>query len=99
MQTLNIVDFIVFSLAIYRATRLVTQDEVFSNVRNKIWNRYPPETTRIGYLFTCEWCSSVWLGLGFATWYTIDATTFRFFAVALALSAMAGLLTAYENKE
>jgi phage shock protein PspC (stress-responsive transcriptional regulator) len=41
----------------------------------------------------------VWLGLGFATWYTIDATTFRFFAVALALSAMAGLLTAYENKE
>jgi hypothetical protein len=99
MQTLNIVDFIVFSLATYRATRLITRDEIFSNLRNKFWNRYPPETTRLGYLATCEWCSSIWVGLVFSVWYTIDADTFRFFAVALALSALAGLLTAYENRD
>lgn len=92
-------DFIVFSLAIYRATRLVTRDEIFSGLRNRIWNRFPPETTKTGYLFTCEWCSSVWLGLAFVSWYTINAESFRLIAYALALSAMAGLLTAYENRD
>lgn len=92
-------EFIVFSLATYRATRLVTRDEIFQTLRNRIWKRFPPETTKTGYLFTCEWCSSVWLGLVFTAWYTINAETFRFFAVALALSAIAGLLTAYENRD
>ena len=96
---MTILEFIVFSLATYRATRLVTRDEIFSDTRNRIWNRFPPETTKTGYLFTCEWCSSVWLGLVFASWYTISSNTFRFFAVALALSAVAGLLTAYENRD
>jgi hypothetical protein len=42
---------------------------------------------------------SIWVGLVFASWYTINADTARFFAVAFALSAIAGLLTAYEDKE
>jgi hypothetical protein len=96
---MTILDFIIFSLATYRATRLITRDEIFQSLRNRIWNRFPPETTKTGYLLTCEWCSSVWLGLAFVSWYTIDASSFRFFAVALSLSATAGLLTAYENRD
>jgi hypothetical protein len=98
MQTLNIVDFIVFSLAIYRATRLVTQDEIFSNVRNRIWNRYPPETTRIGYLFTCEWCMSIWVASLLQLSRMIIPTPTYVFEVVLAASAIAGLLTAHEDK-
>ena len=98
MSTLNILDFILLALATYRVTRLLVRDTIFASLRNRIWNRYPPETTRRGYLLTCEWCTSVYIGLGFATWYTISSEVVRFFAVALALSAIAGLLTAYEDR-
>jgi hypothetical protein len=98
MSTLNILDFILLALATYRVTRLLVRDTIFASLRNRIWNRYPPETTKRGYLLTCEWCTSVYVGLGFATWYTISSEVVRFFAVALALSAIAGLLTAYEDR-
>lgn len=98
MSALNILDFILLALATYRVTRLLVRDTIFASLRNRIWNRYPPETTRRGYLLTCEWCTSVYVGLGFATWYTISSEVVRFFAVALALSAIAGLLTAYEDR-
>jgi hypothetical protein len=98
MTTLTTLDFILLALATYRVTRLLVRDTIFTNLRNRIWNRYPPETTRRGYLLTCEWCTSVYVGLGFATWYTISSEVVRFFAVALALSAIAGLLTAYEDR-
>ena len=93
------IDFIIFALATYRATRLVTTDEIFSNLRNRFWNRFPPETTKTGYLLTCEWCTSIWLGLLFSFCYTISSDVSRIFAVALALSALAGLLTAYERRD
>lgn len=98
MSALNILDFILLALATYRVTRLLVRDTIFASLRNRIWNRYPPETTRRGYLLTCEWCTSIYVGLGFATWYTISSEVVRFFAVALALSAIAGLLTAYEDR-
>lgn len=91
--------FTIYALATYRATRLITTDEIFSNLRNRYWNRFPPETTKLGYLVTCEWCSSIWVGLLFSAWYTINVSSFRFLAVALALSAMTGLLTAYEHRD
>ena len=96
---MSVFDFIILALATYRATRLVIEDEIFYSLRNKIFNRFPPESSKIGYLFTCPWCASIWLGLGFVSWYTINADTARFFAVALGLSAVAGLLTAYENRD
>ena len=98
MNALNILDFILLALATYRVTRLLIRDTIFANLRNKFWDRYPPETTKRGYLLTCEWCTSIYVGLGFATWYTISSEVVRFFAVALALSAIAGLLTAYEDR-
>lgn len=93
------IDFIIFALATYRLTRAIIQDEILSPLRARVFHKFPPETTKTGYLFTCEWCLSIWVGLGFAGWYTINADTARFFAVALALSAIAGLLTAHENRD
>jgi hypothetical protein len=91
-------DFIILALATYRVTRFLTTDHLFEGPREKIFNRYNPSTSKIGYLFTCEWCMSIWIGLGFVFWYTINQEFTRFFAVAFALSAIASLLSAYENK-
>lgn len=99
MQNFTFLAYIVFSLATYRATRLLTRDEILQSARNRIWKRFPPESTKVGYLLTCEWCVSIWVALAFTTWYTINESTFRFFAVALSLSAVTGLLTAYENRD
>lgn len=44
-------------LATYRLTRLVTTDRILDAPREWIVARYD----RLGYLATCDWCSSVWL--------------------------------------
>lgn len=49
--------------ATYRLTKLMLDDTIMDDVRNKIWDRYPPESTKIGYLFTCPWCMSIWAGI------------------------------------
>jgi hypothetical protein len=90
-------ELVVLSLATYRLTRLVTRDTVFSSVRNKVWERFPPESSKFGYLFTCEWCLSVWVAsLLFIS--AMISTVTVLLAVPFALSAIAGLLTAYEDK-
>lgn len=48
---------ILAALATYRATRLVTTDRIFAAPREWIEARYD----RLGYLVTCDWCSSIWL--------------------------------------
>lgn len=49
-------------VAVYRLTKLMLDDTIMDDIRNKIWDRYPPESTKIGYLFTCPWCMSIWAG-------------------------------------
>jgi hypothetical protein len=43
-----------------RLTRLVVDDAILNDARNKFYEKYPPESTKIGYLITCHACSSVW---------------------------------------
>jgi hypothetical protein len=90
-------ELVVLSLATYRLTRLVTRDTVFSSTRNKVWERFPPESSKLGYLFTCEWCLSVWVASLLFISAMINTVTVLL-AVPFALSAIAGLLTAYEDK-
>jgi hypothetical protein len=89
---------VILSLATYRATRLIIRDDIFQPVRERIWDRYPPETNKFGYLFTCEWCTSIWLGSLFVLWSIISPEVFELVALGLSASAVAGLLTAYEDK-
>lgn len=60
MKTL--LDLLLDLVATYRLTKLMLDDTILDDVRNKIWDRYPPESTKIGYLFTCPWCMSIWAG-------------------------------------
>lgn len=90
--------FIVLSLATYRVTRLVTRDTVIAPIRNLFWTKFPPEKTYIGYLSTCEWCFSFWIGSAFVISAIIIPSVTYIVATVFAVSAIAGLLTAYEDK-
>lgn len=50
------------ALATKRLTTLVVEDEITRDIRDLVWRKYPPETTKLGYLVTCVKCSSVWAG-------------------------------------
>lgn len=47
-------------LATYRLTRLITEDEITRPLRERLWEKYPPESSKIGYIPTCEHCSAVY---------------------------------------
>lgn len=90
-------ELVIYGLATYRLTRLITRDSITEPIREWIWKRRPPEKSKIGYLFTCEWCMSIWTASLLIASSMITAVT-DVVAAVLALSAAAGLLTAYEDK-
>ena len=91
-------EFLVIGLATYRLTRLIIRDELLATPRNFFWKKFPPEKSLLGYLLTCPWCISIWVAsfLQISSIIIPEAT----FAVevVLALSAVAGLLTAHEER-
>lgn len=55
------------ALATYRLTRLITTDTITEDLREKVWDRYPPESTKLGYLLTCDHCASVYAAAAVST--------------------------------
>lgn len=98
MIDMSILQFTLLGLATYRVTRLFTRDMIMGFLRNAFWKKFPPESSRLGYLSTCEWCLSIWVGSGFVIWVMIIPTITYIVATICAVSAIAGLLTAYEDK-
>jgi hypothetical protein len=90
-------EFVILALATFRLTRLITRDVITESLRNKVWKKYLPESSKVGYLFTCEWCMSIWTASLLYGCFIITSVTV-IVVVPLALSAVAGLLTAYEDK-
>lgn len=89
-----VLSFIVLALAVYRVTRVITRDEVFSALRDKVWNRFPPESTYTGFFFTCEWCVSLWVSLPTMILYVINPSITLLVGCIFALSAVSSLITA-----
>lgn len=98
MKDMTILQFILLGLATYRITRLITRDTITAPLRNAFWKKFPPESSRLGYLSTCEWCFSVWVGSGLVISAIIIPTVTYIIATICSVSAIAGLLTAYEDK-
>jgi hypothetical protein len=94
---LGFFELTILALATYRITRLFTRDTILNTLRNRFWERFPPESTKLGYLFTCEWCLSVWVASVIFISAMINTVTVLVVA-PFALSAIAGLLTAYEDR-
>jgi hypothetical protein len=94
VTNMSAVTFIILALAIFRLTRVIVVDEIFSDIRNKLWDRFPPETSYLGFFFTCEWCVSMWVALPTVVFYAINPSITLLVGCIFALSAVSSLITA-----
>jgi hypothetical protein len=86
--------FIIAGLATYRVTRLITADKITEALRQRVTSKW------LGYLVQCDWCLSIWLApapaLAVILWP--DNRAVLVVLVALALSAVTGLLAMVEQR-
>ena len=97
-EKMNAVSLISLGLATYRATRLVTTDTIADPIREKIWDKHPPEDSKLGYILTCNWCTSIWVAASLLTLRAVSPTSSKAVEGILAGSAIAGLLSTYEDR-
>lgn len=88
----DLYDLVILALATARLTRLVTTDTIFSRLRERIWAKYPPESSRYGYLITCNWCTSIYAATLVVSMYRIFEKPALFVSMILALSMIAGFV-------
>lgn len=86
-------DVLVGGLASYRISRLLTTDEISEPIRRKIWKKYPPETSLVGYAFTCDWCISMYSAAALLALRGIAPEVSKKVETVLALSAIAGIVS------
>lgn len=89
-----IIDFftyVIMALAAYRLTRLLTTDVILEDLREKIWKKYPP-STKIGYLFTCNWCMSIWAAAFLVFLASLLPAVAYVVSLILSISALVGLV-------
>jgi hypothetical protein len=93
MTALTITALIILGAGTYRISKIFIEDVIFEKIREKIFTKFPPETSRIGYLFTCYWCMSIWIGTLITLGYILSSTIMILVCLPFALSAIAGLLS------
>ena len=82
---------IVDALAVHRLTKLVIDDKITEDLRNKVYEKYgEPADSKISYLTTCPWCVSMYLGLGVVVARTVAPKAWRPLSYALAFSSFTG---------
>lgn len=85
-------DWALLGLATYRITKFILEDELAAPVRNKLFKKFPPSSTKVGYLFTCPWCISIWAGAGLVALDHASPAAGNVAKNVLAASAITGLL-------
>lgn len=82
---------LVLALATARLTRLVTTDHICERLREWIWKKFgDPGSSMLGYLITCNWCTSIYAAsLAIFMYKIAPDPTFTVCAI-LALSMFAG---------
>lgn len=95
----NALVFVVFALAVARATRLVTSDKITERPRNAILRRLPDDSLW-AYLLLCSWCVSVYLApvAAILAWLWGDRPWVWVPAAALAMSYVTGWLASHEGE-
>lgn len=79
-------------LAVMRLTRLVVEDTITEDIRNIIFDKFPPRESKFGYLFTCPWCVSIWAGLVVFGLRAASPKTADLLSATLAASMVTGLV-------
>jgi Protein of unknown function (DUF1360) len=82
------------ALAVYRATRLLVEDEVAAPLRDRVEQANPQG--RAAYLVRCPWCVSIHVGIAWAGLTLTAPRVARVAGAALAWSAASGLLSSWE---
>lgn len=91
-------------LAAFRLARALTRDSLTEPLRDVIWRYCPPEASgfrgRVGYFFTCPWCTGFWSAISLVLFYVIVPLPALTLAIILALaaSAVAGLVATWEDR-
>jgi hypothetical protein len=89
---MTVLSFVKDALAVYRITRLVIQDEIAADLRDRVFERYNPAESKLGFFLTCPWCVSVWAGLGVVAARRFAPKLWDDLSTALAVSAVTGLI-------
>lgn len=92
-MTIDLVTLTILALATYRISRLLVEDVIAEDLRNLVWERFPPESTKLGYLFTCYWCTSPYIASLLVVCYMIVPMVTVPVALIFALSALAGIIS------
>ena len=98
VDNISALHFIVLALMVYRLTRFLITDTLFEPVREWIFSKKPPHKSALVYLFTCEWCISLWIALPTMLFYALFPSITLLIGYIFALSALAGLITARLDK-
>jgi hypothetical protein len=83
---------LILALSVFRICRLLVEDEILSAPRERFWVKFPPESSKLGYLLTCYWCLSIWVGVVVILWYIFVPWLAIPVAAVFALSAVAALI-------
>lgn len=89
---MDLLTYVIFALASYRATRLVTTDVIFEPIREWIWKRKPSHKG-IGYLITCNWCTGIWVSTILVLGYVFVPEIAYVVSLVLSISAIVGLVS------
>ena len=85
--------YIILVLASYRLTRLLVIDVIFEPLREKVWKKFPP-STKLGYVFTCMWCMSIWSALALILLFLVLPLLAYVVSLVLSISAIVGVIAA-----
>lgn len=85
------------AFATYRLTKLVLDDEVTRELREKAFellDRYPNSrvSQKLSYFLTCPWCVSIWAAAALLIIRRLDEETYDAISQTLGMSAVTGLL-------
>lgn len=88
-------DAVIDALATYRATKLVIDDEITADLRDKAYKeikRLPKKTAdKLQYLLTCPWCVSIWAAAFLVALRLIAPNLATYLNTLLAASAVTGI--------
>ncbi|NBW21311.1 MAG: DUF1360 domain-containing protein [Caulobacteraceae bacterium] len=90
-MTLDLVTFIIYALAAFRLTRVITTDTIFEPVRERIWKKFPA-SHGFGYLITCDWCTGFYVSILFVVGFLLVPVIAYVVSLVLSISAVIGLL-------
>lgn len=86
----QLVNLAVDIAATYRLTKLVLDDKLTEDLRNKIYEKFPRDS-KVSYFIGCPWCVSIWAGAVIFTLRKVNPHGADIVSGLLAASAATGV--------